>query len=143
MWVSTSTKDCGSPPFSTLSSSFSRSTVTGSGSARHTRSRRWTPSMPEGRFRHGLIVGKFYPLHVGHSHLIRSALAQCDNVTVELLGASVESIPLEVRADWIRREHPQATLVSALDDAPVDFESAVAWDEHMAVIEDLLDTPVD
>ncbi len=95
------------------------------------------------RFGHGLIVGKFYPLHAGHSHLIRRALGECARVTVELLGASVETIPLEVRAGWIRREHPTANLVTAMDDAPVDFESAAAWEEHMLIIEELLDAPVD
>lgn len=95
------------------------------------------------RFEHGLILGKFYPLHVGHNHLIRTALQQCDRVTVQLLGATVESIPLDVRADWIRQEHPTVNLVTAIDDAEVDFASDTAWDEHMVLIEDLLDAPVD
>ena len=99
--------------------------------------------MREQRFGHGLVLGKFYPLHVGHSHLIQTALDRCDLVTVELLGATVESIPLEIRADWIRREHPDVTLVTAIDDAPVDFDSPLAWDEHMHLIEALLDSPVD
>jgi HTH-type transcriptional repressor of NAD biosynthesis genes len=99
--------------------------------------------MPETRFGHGLVLGKFYPLHVGHSALIRTALIQCENVTVQLLGATVESIPLDIRAEWIRREHPRVHLVAAIDDAPVDFESATAWDAHMVLIEELLDAPVD
>ena len=99
--------------------------------------------MPEKRFEHGLILGKFYPLHVGHSHLIRTALNACDRVTVQLLAATVESIPLEVRADWIRQEHPTVNLVTAMDDAEVDFASDTAWEEHMVLIEGLLDAPVD
>jgi HTH-type transcriptional regulator, transcriptional repressor of NAD biosynthesis genes len=99
--------------------------------------------MPDQRFGHGLIIGKFYPLHVGHSYLIQTALSRCESVTVQLLGATVESIPLDVRADWIRREHPGVTLVAAIDDAPVDFDSPSAWDEHTALIESLLDAPVD
>lgn len=95
------------------------------------------------QFRHALVLGKFYPLHAGHTNLIRNALARCDRVTVQLLGASQESIPLAVREDWLREEHPTARIVSAIDDAPVDFDSADAWDEHMLLIRSLLDSPVD
>ena len=98
--------------------------------------------MPE-RFRHGLVLGKFYPLHAGHSHLIRTALSQCETVTVELLGASVESIPLEVRAQWLRDEHPTARVRSAIDDLEIDFHSEEVWNAHMRLIESLLDEPVD
>jgi len=99
--------------------------------------------VPEPRFGHGLVIGKFYPLHAGHSNLIRTALARCDTVTVQVLGASQESIPLTVRADWLREEHPTAHIVSAIDDAPVDFDSADAWEEHMVPIRALLPAPVD
>ncbi|QDE35703.1 cytidyltransferase [Microbacterium foliorum] len=92
---------------------------------------------------HGLVLGKFYPFHSGHSHLIRQAQRESDRVTVQVLGASVESIPLAVRADWIRESHPGVRVVAAMDDAPVDFESEAAWDEHMALIASLLDGPVD
>lgn len=92
---------------------------------------------------HGLVLGKFYPFHSGHSHLIRAAQRASDRVTVQVLGASVESIPLDVRAAWIRESHPGATVVAAMDDAPVDFDSESAWEEHMALIVSLLDSPVD
>ena len=97
--------------------------------------------MPE--FAHGLVIGKFYPLHAGHSALIRTALRACERVTVELLVASVESVSLETRAGWIREEHPAVTLRTAVDDAPVDYGSEQAWAEHMVVISGLLDRPVD
>lgn len=92
---------------------------------------------------HGLVIGKFYPFHSGHSHLIREAQRRCDRVTVQVLGASVESIPLHTRADWIQESHPGVRVVAAMDDAPVDFESDAAWDEHLTVIRSLLDAPVD
>jgi NadR type nicotinamide-nucleotide adenylyltransferase len=95
------------------------------------------------RFRHGLVLGKFYPLHAGHQALIRAASRSCDRVTVQLLASSVESIPLDVRAEWLRSEHPEVCVVAAMDDAEVDFRSPTAWDEHMRLIESLLDEPVD
>ena len=33
-------------------------------------------------FRHGLVVGKFSPLHRGHELIIQRAIAECDEVTV-------------------------------------------------------------
>ncbi|OBG79950.1 cytidyltransferase [Mycobacterium sp. E802] len=97
--------------------------------------------MPE--FAHGLVLGKFYPFHAGHALLIRTALARCDVVTVEVLGSSAESISMDRRVGWIRAEFPGAHVVCGLDDAAVDFDSAPAWDAHMTVIEALLDAAVD
>lgn len=94
-------------------------------------------------FRHGLVIGKFYPPHAGHLALVRAALARCDRVTVQVLGSSRESLPAEVRAGWLREELPTAHVVHGLDDAPVDYASEAAWQAHTAVIRDLLDAPVD
>ncbi|GAB3587321.1 AAA family ATPase [Calidifontibacter terrae] len=99
--------------------------------------------MTDRRFAHGLVLGKFYPLHAGHQALIRQAAAACDRVTVQVLASQVESIPLAERVDWIRAEHPTVTVVGGYDEAEVDFESPAAWDEHMVPIENLLDGPVD
>lgn len=94
-------------------------------------------------FRHGLIIGKFYPLHAGHSHLIRTALASCERLTVLVIASSTDSIPLEKRVSWVQGEHPNAVVRSALDDGRVDFSSPAAWDQHMAVAKGLLDSAVD
>jgi HTH-type transcriptional repressor of NAD biosynthesis genes len=95
------------------------------------------------RFRHGLVLGKFWPLHAGHQHLIEEGLAACDRLTVQLLATHAEDVPLDVRAGWIRELHPDAHLVAAYDDTPVDFYDPAVWDLHMAVIESHLDAPVD
>lgn len=95
------------------------------------------------RFHHGLVLGKFWPLHAGHQHLITEALAICDRVTVQLLATRAEDVPLDVRAAWIRELHPEAHLVAAYDETPVDFDDPAVWDRHMAVIRGLLDAPVD
>lgn len=95
------------------------------------------------RFRHGLVLGKFYPLHAGHSHLIRTAQRASERVTVQVLASSFETIPMDVRAAWIREDHPGARVVAGLDDAAVDYASPAAWEAHMDVIERLLDEPVD
>ena len=92
---------------------------------------------------HGLVIGKFYPPHAGHLALVRAALARCDRVTVLVLGSSQESIPAELRARWLRDELPGAHVVAGLDDEPVDYASETAWRAHTAIIENLLDAPVD
>ncbi len=95
------------------------------------------------QYMHGLVLGKFYPLHAGHSHLIRTAQRACERVTVQVLASSGESIAMDVRSAWIREDHPTVRVVAGLDDAAIDYASPVAWDAHMAVIEALLDAPVD
>lgn len=95
------------------------------------------------RFQHGLIVGKFYPLHAGHSQLIRSALTSCDQLTIQVIASSVETIPVEVRVQWIQEEHPTATVKWVVDDGDDNFSNEAAWKHYLAVIGGLLDAPVD
>lgn len=95
------------------------------------------------RYRHGLVVGKFYPLHAGHANLLAHAVRSCERVTVQVLGSSVETIPVATRARWVQVEQPSAHVVTGVDDGEVDFDSPAAWDHHTAVIASLLDEPVD
>jgi NadR type nicotinamide-nucleotide adenylyltransferase len=95
------------------------------------------------RYAHGLVIGKFYPPHAGHLALVRAALARCDRVTVQVLASSAESVDGALRAAWLREELPTAHVVHGLDDAPVDYADPDAWDAHTAVIQGLLDSPVD
>lgn len=95
------------------------------------------------RHRHGLVLGKFYPLHAGHANLLAHAVRSCERVTVEVLGSSVETIGVAMRARWVQVEQPGARVVTAVDDGEVDFDSPAAWDHHMGVITSLLDEPVD
>ncbi|MGW1069639.1 AAA family ATPase [Streptomyces aureus] len=94
-------------------------------------------------YRHGLVLGKFYPPHAGHHHLVRSALARCERLTVLVCAASVESIPLADRVAWMREAHPEAEVVGAVDDHPVDLLDPAVWDAHMAVFRAAVPEPVD
>ena len=38
---------------------------------------------------HGLVIGKFYPLHAGHEHLVTTAADRCDRLTVVAMASSV------------------------------------------------------
>jgi HTH-type transcriptional regulator, transcriptional repressor of NAD biosynthesis genes len=85
------------------------------------------------RFGHGLIVGKFYPPHAGHHHLIDTAAARCDRLTVVVAPARSEAIPLELRCAWLRERHPGVEVVGEYDDHPVDYADPVVWEAHCAV----------
>ncbi|MEV7615674.1 AAA family ATPase [Streptomyces sp. NPDC089799] len=95
------------------------------------------------RYGHGLVLGKFYPPHAGHHHLVRTALRQCARLTVLVCASSVESVPLADRVAWMREEHPEADVVGAVDDHPVDLLDPAVWDAHMAVFRAAVPGPVD
>ncbi|WP_119727433.1 AAA family ATPase [Thermomonospora amylolytica] len=86
------------------------------------------------RFRHGLVIGKFYPPHAGHHHLIDTAAGACERVTVVVAASTVETIPLALRTAWLREAHPQphVEIVPVMDDAPIDYGSDEIWSMHVA-----------
>jgi HTH-type transcriptional repressor of NAD biosynthesis genes len=55
----------------------------------------------------GITVGKLYPFHLGHDHLIRTARAQVGHLVVLVGAAPDQHIPGSVRAGWIRALHPE------------------------------------
>ncbi|MCE9634966.1 MAG: AAA family ATPase [Planctomycetes bacterium] len=64
----------------------------------------------------GLTLGKFAPFHRGHQLVVETALAECDEVVVLIYDApDVTSVPLPVRADWLRRLHLRARVVEVWD----------------------------
>ncbi|MEV6213888.1 AAA family ATPase [Nocardia sp. NPDC051833] len=97
------------------------------------------------RYAHGLVLGKFYPPHAGHHHLIRTAAARCTRLTVLVCASSVESIPLTDRVGWMREIHrePGISVVGTIDDVPMDTTDPAIWDAHMAVFRAAVPDPVD
>lgn len=88
-------------------------------------------------FDHALIVGKFFPPHVGHEYLVRTALQFCRRVTVLVLAASSEPLPMELRALWLRQCFPDRDdlrVVAALDDVPIDYDDEAIWRAHVDVM---------
>ena len=58
----------------------------------------------------GLVIGKFYPPHRGHSFLIETALSQVDHLDVVVCNHPSQTIPGTLRAAWLRELHPRATV---------------------------------
>lgn len=94
---------------------------------------------------HGLVVGKFYPPHAGHHHLIDTAAEACTRVTVIVAGSTVENIPLALRAAWLRESHPQphVDVVQIVDDHEIDYNSEDAWRAHVEAFRSGLAAPAD
>lgn len=78
--------------------------------------------------RRGLIVGKFYPPHRGHKHLIDTARAQADDLTVIVCGREGESPAGVLRTAWLREIHPDVRVL--LIDDRYDAQDSRVWAEN-------------
>jgi HTH-type transcriptional repressor of NAD biosynthesis genes len=76
----------------------------------------------------GLVVGKFYPPHRGHKHLIDTALAGADEVHVIVCEKPEEDPPAALRAAWLKEIHPTAR-VWRIDDR-YDADDSAVWAEN-------------
>lgn len=63
----------------------------------------------------GFIVGKFYPPHRGHKYLIDTARRQVDRLIVMVAHHRDQTIPGELRRDWLREIHPDAEVLLVPD----------------------------
>ena len=63
----------------------------------------------------GLTLGKYAPLHAGHMHVFETALQEVDELYVLIYQSSITSIPLNIRAQWIRDLFPQIHVIEAWD----------------------------
>ncbi|GAA2147180.1 AAA family ATPase [Glycomyces algeriensis] len=82
---------------------------------------------------HGLVLGKFYPPHAGHHHLIRTARAGCERLTVLVSHATVENIPLATRMAWLQEAHPDARVIGTVDDVHMDLHDEAIWQAHVDI----------
>jgi NadR type nicotinamide-nucleotide adenylyltransferase len=73
-------------------------------------------------------MGKFYPPHNGHLHLIDTARAQSERVTVLLGERPGELIPGALREQWLREMRPDVDIVRVVDETPTDLEHPDYWD---------------
>jgi HTH-type transcriptional regulator, transcriptional repressor of NAD biosynthesis genes len=94
---------------------------------------RRSPELVEGprtmkKYKTGLVVGKFYPPHKGHHYLVNTAIAQAESVVVAVCYRKEETIPWELRAQWMQEIHPTANVI-LIEDIAVDASSA-DWAEY-------------
>ena len=64
----------------------------------------------------GLTLGKFAPFHRGHQLVVETALGEVDELVVLAYDApDVTTVPLPVRAGWIRSLYPEARVIETWD----------------------------
>ncbi len=77
-------------------------------------------------FNKGLVIGKFYPPHLGHKYLIDTAKSQCEHLTVIICWKKNQEISGVTRAKWLQRIHPDVEIKLIDDDRLADDDSE-AW----------------
>ncbi len=76
----------------------------------------------------GIVIGKFYPPHLGHNYLIDTALKNCDHIDVLVVDNPAYHIPADTRRTWIQAHHPKATVRIIPDIC--DDDNSTAWAAH-------------
>ncbi len=64
----------------------------------------------EKKFKNGLVLGKFYPPHLGHLHLIDTAAKQCEQVHLMVCSLQSEIIPGEYRHSWLYNHYKNSNV---------------------------------
>ncbi len=80
------------------------------------------------KFGLGLVIGKFLPPHRGHKLLIDTAAAQSAQTVAIVCAKPTDTIPGELRAQWLREIHPTVD-VRVIDDRYDENDSRV-WAEN-------------
>lgn len=80
-------------------------------------------------FNQSMVIGKFYPPHAGHAHLISAAATQSRKVAVLVLGNRFESIAVKERAAWLAAEFTDTNVqvIGMRNDCPEDYNSDEIW----------------
>ncbi len=88
---------------------------------------------------HGLYLGKFAPLHLGHEYMIKEAIKTVEKLTVLIYEApDLTEIQLSRRADWIRALCPDVEVIECSDGpTEVTYEPAGMLEHEQYVIKKL------
>ena len=70
-----------------------------------------TATMVTAKKKIGLVPGRFAPFHKGHEFLMQRALAEVDEVVCLIFDTDDISVPLNVRANWIRTLYPSVKVI--------------------------------
>jgi HTH-type transcriptional regulator, transcriptional repressor of NAD biosynthesis genes len=93
-------------------------------------------------FKHGLIVGKFAPLHAGHEALIRFGLSRCETLSVWIYSRpDFAQMPSPLRRNWLREVFPAHLFpnLNLLPDAPNPPLNDAPDDIHQDYVRRVLD----
>lgn len=94
----------------------------------------------------GLIIGKFWPPHLGHHRIIDELSRQCDELFIVVCGAPGQTPRAIDRSIWIQAVHPHAEVLTTADlcadhhPDPCADECSATWARR---VEELGVAPVD
>lgn len=80
------------------------------------------------KYKNGLVLGKFYPLHLGHLYLIDTAIENCENVHIMVCHNSKQYIPGDLRYNAVKeiyKNNKNVFVYSVPDDLMPQNESDV------------------
>jgi cytidyltransferase-like protein len=82
----------------------------------------------------GLIVGRFDPPHLGHSHMIDAATRECDALVVFVNSRRDRDwAPGDLRRAWLAGLHPGATVIEVRHQLETDFDDEGLWAAWMTL----------
>src|SRR5438309_8074823 len=82
----------------------------------------------------GLVIGRFCPPHLGHSHLIEQAAAQVDRLTVIVFSKDEEPVPGDLRAGWLQALHRDVAVVNIHTDLVTNWDDEATWQRWIDLI---------
>jgi cytidyltransferase-like protein len=86
----------------------------------------------------GLIVGRFDPPHLGHSHMIEWAAQRCEMLVVFVNTSSDrDAAPGHLRAGWLAELHPHVTVIELRHRLATDFDDEHLWAKWMALFTEM------
>jgi cytidyltransferase-like protein len=91
----------------------------------------------DSRHRTGLIVGRFDPPHLGHSHMIEWAAQRCDALVVFVnTSAERDVAPGDLRAWWLAALHPDVEVIELRHQLGTNFDDEELWAAWMRLFTD-------
>lgn len=85
----------------------------------------------------GLIVGRFDPPHLGHSHMIDWAAQRTARLVVYVNSSFArDTVPGELRATWIAEAHPNVEVRVVRHSLATDWNDDDLWSEWIQLFRD-------
>ncbi len=86
----------------------------------------------------GLIVGRFDPPHLGHSHMIEWAARRCEMLVVYVnTSPDRDAAPGHLRAGWLAELHPHVRVIELRHRLATDFDDEGLWAKWMALFTEM------
>lgn len=93
------------------------------------------------KYHHGLVIGRFMPLHKGHLHLIDAAISKCEEVTILVGTLATEPIDGHVRYEWVKNTYSNCHVVHSIEDGLPAWDAPDYWERWVNMTSHLYRKP--